>query len=59
MLAGGLIATSLVNLAFGYTTAIVWWTVLWAINGALQVRPHRPRRRLRPAACAAGAASLP
>jgi sugar phosphate permease len=38
MLACGLMATSVINVAFGFTSGVYWWTALWALNGALQVR---------------------
>jgi hypothetical protein len=37
MLALGLIATSGINVAFGFTTGVWWWTLLWAMNGGIQV----------------------
>ncbi|KAF8068291.1 uhpC [Scenedesmus sp. PABB004] len=36
MLALGLIATSAINLAFGFTSGVVWWTAMWAANGGIQ-----------------------
>jgi sugar phosphate permease len=39
MLAGGLIATALVNIAFGAGNSLPWFLTFWAINGILQVRP--------------------
>jgi sugar phosphate permease len=38
MLALGLMATSVINITFGFTTGVAWWTALWALNGGLQVR---------------------
>ena len=38
MLAVGLMATSVINICFGFTTGVAWWTMLWAMNGGLQVR---------------------
>jgi sugar phosphate permease len=38
MLACGLMATSVINIAFGFSTGVFWWTCLWALNGGLQVR---------------------
>ena len=38
MLAVGLMATSVINITFGFTTGVAWWTMLWAMNGGLQVR---------------------
>lgn len=40
MLACGLMATSVINITFGFTTGVFWWTALWAMNGGLQVRQH-------------------
>lgn len=37
MLAVGLMATSVINIAFGFTSGVFWWTALWAMNGGLQV----------------------
>lgn len=37
MLALGLIATSGINVAFGFTSGVWWWTMLWALNGGIQV----------------------
>lgn len=37
MLACGLMATSVINIAFGFSTGVFWWTCLWALNGGLQV----------------------
>ncbi|WIA10980.1 hypothetical protein OEZ85_011139 [Tetradesmus obliquus] len=36
MLALGLIATSGINVAFGFTSGVWWWTMLWALNGGIQ-----------------------
>lgn len=36
MLACGLMATSVINIAFGFSTGVFWWTCLWAMNGGLQ-----------------------
>lgn len=38
MLAGGLIATAAVNVAFGFGSSMVWFSCFWALNGILQVR---------------------
>lgn len=38
--AGGLIATALVNVAFGFGHAYLWFCVCWGANGALQVHTH-------------------
>ena len=37
MLAGGLIATALVNIGFGFGASMVWFSCFWALNGILQV----------------------
>lgn len=37
MLAIGLMATSVINIAFGFTSGVAWWTLLWAMNGGIQV----------------------
>lgn len=37
MLALGLMATSVINVAFGFTSGVAWWTLLWAVNGGIQV----------------------
>jgi sugar phosphate permease len=36
MLAGGLMATALVNVAFGFGSSMVWFCSFWALNGILQ-----------------------
>lgn len=36
--AGGLAATSLINIAFGASNAYLWFCVLWGMNGLLQAR---------------------
>lgn len=36
MLAGGLMATALVNIAFGFGTSLAWFSVCWGLNGILQ-----------------------
>lgn len=33
-------ATASVNVIFGFSSSLVWFCVLWAINGTLQVRSH-------------------
>jgi len=38
--AGGLIATALVNVAFGFGHAYLWFCVCWGANGLLQVLTH-------------------
>ena len=37
LLAGGLMATALVNVAFGFGSSMVWFCCFWALNGVLQV----------------------
>jgi sugar phosphate permease len=39
LLAGGLMATALVNVAFGFGSSMVWFCCFWALNGILQVSP--------------------
>lgn len=34
---GGLAATSLINIAFGASSAYLWFCILWGTNGLLQV----------------------
>ena len=36
LLAGGLMATALMNIAFGFSTSMIWFAVFWSINGMLQ-----------------------
>jgi len=36
LLAGGLMATALVNIAFGFGTSLAWFCVCWGLNGTLQ-----------------------
>lgn len=36
MLAGGLMATALINVAFGFGHSMVWFSCFWALNGILQ-----------------------
>ncbi|PSC74706.1 major facilitator superfamily isoform A [Micractinium conductrix] len=36
LLAGGLIATAALNVAFGFSTSLVWFCTWWALNGMLQ-----------------------
>jgi hypothetical protein len=56
LLAGGLMATAAVNIAFGFGSSLTWFCACWALNGMLQVRgagegpeallhPCRPARR--------------
>lgn len=37
LLAGGLIMTAAVNIAFGFGTSLAWFCFFWALNGTLQV----------------------
>jgi len=37
MLAGGLMATAIVNILFGFGHSMVWFCSFWALNGVLQV----------------------
>ena len=39
MLAGGLMATAAVNIAFGYGASMAWFCSFWALNGILQGGP--------------------
>ena len=36
LLAGGLMATAVLNIAFGFSTSLIWFCSLWAMNGMLQ-----------------------
>ncbi|EFN51043.1 hypothetical protein CHLNCDRAFT_141550 [Chlorella variabilis] len=36
LLAGGLMATAALNVAFGFSTSLVWFCTWWAMNGMLQ-----------------------
>lgn len=36
LLAGGLMATAALNIAFGFSTSLVWFCTWWAMNGMLQ-----------------------
>ncbi|EFJ46805.1 hypothetical protein VOLCADRAFT_92625 [Volvox carteri f. nagariensis] len=36
LLAGGLMATAAVNIAFGFGTSLAWFCFFWALNGTLQ-----------------------
>jgi sugar phosphate permease len=38
LLAGGLMSTALINIAFGFGTSLTWFCFFWALNGTLQVR---------------------
>jgi hypothetical protein len=40
LLGVGLMATASVNVLFGFSSSLVYFCVLWAINGTLQVRRH-------------------
>lgn len=37
LLAGGLMATAVVNILFGFGSSMVWFCSFWALNGILQV----------------------
>lgn len=37
ILAGGLMATAVVNVCFGFGASYLWFMVFWAFNGLLQV----------------------
>jgi sugar phosphate permease len=37
LLAGGLMATALINICFGFGTSLAWFCFFWALNGTLQV----------------------
>ncbi len=43
MLAGGLMATAIVNILFGFGHSMVWFCSFWALNGVLQVMPDKFR----------------
>jgi OPA family sugar phosphate sensor protein UhpC-like MFS transporter len=36
LLAGGLMATAAMNIAFGFSASMIWFSVFWSINGMLQ-----------------------
>eukprot|EP00200_Dunaliella_tertiolecta_P006156 CAMPEP_0202343192 /NCGR_PEP_ID=MMETSP1126-20121109/3422_1 /ASSEMBLY_ACC=CAM_ASM_000457 /TAXON_ID=3047 /ORGANISM="Dunaliella tertiolecta, Strain CCMP1320" /LENGTH=519 /DNA_ID=CAMNT_0048934233 /DNA_START=351 /DNA_END=1911 /DNA_ORIENTATION=- len=36
LLAGGLMSTALINIAFGFGTSLAWFCFFWALNGTLQ-----------------------
>uniref|UniRef100_A0A7R9V7P4 Major facilitator superfamily (MFS) profile domain-containing protein n=1 Tax=Chlamydomonas euryale TaxID=1486919 RepID=A0A7R9V7P4_9CHLO len=36
LLAGGLMCTALINIAFGFGTSLAWFCFFWALNGTLQ-----------------------
>ncbi len=38
LLAGGLMTTALINVAFGFGTSLAWFCFFWALNGTLQAR---------------------
>ena len=42
MLAGGLMATAIVNILFGFGHSMVWFCSFWALNGVLQVMAVLP-----------------
>ena len=37
MLAGGLMATAIINVMFGFGKSMTWFCFFWALNGILQV----------------------
>lgn len=37
LLAGGLMSTALINIAFGFGTSLAWFVFFWGLNGTLQV----------------------
>ncbi len=37
LLAGGLMATAVMNIMFGFGTSLTWFCFFWALNGTLQV----------------------
>ncbi len=37
LLAGGLMSTALINIAFGFGTSLGWFVFFWGLNGTLQV----------------------
>ena len=36
LLAGGLMATAAMNIAFGFSASMIWFSIFWSINGMLQ-----------------------
>lgn len=36
LLAGGLMATAAMNIAFGFSASMIWFSVFWSVNGMLQ-----------------------
>eukprot|EP00775_Hariotina_reticulata_P005477 gene5477-5712_t len=38
LLAGGLMATAVINIAFGFGSSLAWFCFFWALNGTLQER---------------------
>ncbi len=44
LLAGGLMATAVINIAFGFGTSLAWFCFFWALNGTLQVSAQRHAR---------------
>ena len=42
LLAGGLMSTALINIAFGFGTSLGWFVFFWGLNGTLQVRALNP-----------------
>jgi hypothetical protein len=55
LLGCGLMATAAVNLAFGASSTLTWFCVLWGLNGMLQVRRARRGQLPQPAAQSAAA----
>ena len=43
ILGGGLMATAVVNIGFGFGASYVWFLCFWALNGLLQVTHPCPR----------------
>lgn len=37
LLAFGLMATAVINIAFGFGSSLAWFCTFWALNGTLQV----------------------
>ena len=42
ILGGGLMATAVVNIGFGFGASYVWFLCFWALNGLLQARASSP-----------------
>ena len=43
ILGGGLMATAVVNIGFGFGASYVWFLCFWALNGLLQANPLSPQ----------------